>query len=115
MTTELRKMQLEQEKHMPETVYVQRLTRITDDTGGWSEAWVTVATTKGRLGVLKSRAFEGELGSQIQEAQGFVITLPADTALEESDRLQVNGQQYAIKLPLSHTEQTALQVECVEV
>lgn len=115
MTTELRKMQLEQEKTMKETVYIQRLTKTRDETSGWSEVWNTVVTTKGRLGVLKSRAFEGELGGQIQEARGFVITLPADTVLEESDRLQVNGQQYTIKLPLSHTEQTALQVECVEV
>lgn len=114
MTTELRKMQLEQEKHMPETVYIQQLTKTLDDTGGWSEAWTTIATIKGRLGVLKSRTFEGELGGQVQEAKGFVITLPADTVLQESDRLQVNGKQYVIKQPLSHTEHTALQVECVE-
>ena len=114
MTTELEKMRREQEKTLTETVYIQRLTRTGDDTGGWSEAWSTIATTTGRISIRRNTPREAETGGQMQYAQGFVITLPAATALEESDRLQVNGVQYVIKAILTHTEQTSLQVECVK-
>jgi len=113
MTTELEKMKLEQEKHMPVTVYVQRITRTYDETSGWSEAWTTNATVKGRIGVMKHS--EKLAGGQVQESEGFVITLPASTVVLETDQLQVSGQQYAVKAVLAHTEQTALQVECVRV
>lgn len=112
MTTELEKMRHEQEKTLTETVYIQRLTRTGDDTGGWSEAWSTIATVKGRLSVRRTTQGEAEAGGEMQYAQAFVITLPAATELQESDRLQMNGVQYVVKSILTHTEQTSLQVEC---
>lgn len=115
MATELEKMRVEQEKLMKETVYVQRLTKMQDDTGGWNEAWITVLTIKGRTGNKQTRTVESMVGGQVTLKSEFVITLPADTMLQEDDRLQINGKQYAITRILSHTEQTALQVECVEV
>lgn len=113
MTTELEKMRKEQEKLLMDTVYIQRLTRIVDDTGGWSEVWATIATTKGRLSAKRVSSGDAEAGGQMQYTQGFTITLPAATVLKESDRLQINSVQYVVKEILTHTEQTSLQVECV--
>ncbi|HEY9077424.1 MAG TPA: hypothetical protein VIO61_12910 [Anaerolineaceae bacterium] len=48
-STDLAKIRAEQNKLMPETVYIQRLTRTADGTGGWSEAWITAATAAGRI------------------------------------------------------------------
>jgi len=113
VTTELGKMRLDQEKLMTETVYVQRLTRTQDASGGWADVMNTVETTKGRIG---NKSFaKGEFGGQETPFQVFVITLPWDTTLQEGDQLQINGVNYAIQAQISHTEQTALQVECVRV
>jgi hypothetical protein len=113
MATELEKMQADQEETMSETVYVQRLTRTQDGGGGWSDVLSTVETTKGRIG---NKSFsKGEFGGQETPFQVYVITLPWDTELQEGDQLQINGVNYAIQVQLSHTEQAALQVECVRV
>lgn len=94
---------------MTETVYIQRLTRTDDGAGGWSEAWQTVATTKGRI------ASQGRAGETVQggalTAQGeYIITLPHDTDLRQDDRLQINGVQYEVKAIFERSEKTALRV-----
>lgn len=113
--SDLTKMQAEQEKQMPETVYVQRLTRVSDGAGGWSEVWNTVATTKGRIGLANWQPNEAEIAGRVQNRQKYVVTLPADTELTEQDRLQINGRQFEIIGIARRSEMTALRVTCVEV
>jgi len=109
-TSDLDKIKAEQEKLMPETVYVQRLTRTSDGAGGWSESWQTIATTKGRIAAKSGD--ENELGGKTTAITTYLITLPSDTELTNTDRLQINGQQYQIITPLDRSEKTALQVIC---
>jgi SPP1 family predicted phage head-tail adaptor len=109
-TSDLDKIKAEQEKLMPETVYVQRLTRTSDGAGGWSESWQTIATTKGRIAAKSGD--ENELGGKTTTITTYLITLPANTELTNTDRLQINGQQYQIITPLDRSEKTALQVIC---
>ncbi len=109
-TSDLDKIKAEQEKLMPETVYVQRLTRTSDGAGGWSESWQTIATTKGRIAAKSGD--ENELGGKTTAITTYLITLPSDTELTNTDRLQINGQQYQITTILDRSEKTALQVIC---
>lgn len=113
--SDLTKMREEQEKQMPETVYIQRLTRTSDGAGGWSEAWNTIATTKGRIGLTNWQPSEAEIAGRVQNQQKYVITLPADTELTEQDRLQIDGGQFEIIGIARRSEATALRVTCVEV
>ena len=111
-TSDLDKIKAEQEKLMPETVYVQRLTRTSDGAGGWSESWQTIATTKGRIAAKSGD--ENELGGKTTAITTYLITLPSNIEFEltNTDRLQINGQQYQIVAPLNRSEKTALQVIC---
>lgn len=115
MSSELDAMRAAQETVMPEMVYVQRLTRTPDGAGGWSEAWNTVATTKGRLVTKAWDDAEQEIAGRYAARYKTIVTLPATTSLTESDRLQISGRQYEIIGIAGRSNKTALQVSCVEV
>lgn len=113
MTLDMRSMQAAQIDTMNDTVYVQRLTKISDETGGYSQTWSTVATTTGRIAPRRMR--ELEVAGKITSLQEYVITLPANTAVTEKDRLQIDGKQYEIVGIERRTAQTALRINCMEV
>jgi len=108
MPGDLDKIRAEQAKLMPETVYVQRLTRVSDAAGGWTEVWQTVATTKGRIAT--QSGIETKRGGAIVTDMSIIVTLPHDTDLRQSDRLQIGGKQYEIESILERSEKTALRV-----
>jgi head-tail adaptor len=112
---ELTAMRATQEAALPETIYVQRLTRTPDGAGGWSEAWTTVATIKGRLAEEAWKDAEQEVAGRYGALYKVIVTLPSDTELTESDRLQCNGTQYQVIGIARRSSKTALRVSCVEV
>jgi SPP1 family predicted phage head-tail adaptor len=108
MSHDLDKIRAEQKKFMPETVYVQRLTRISDGAGGWAETWQTIATTKGRIAAEGGN--ETKRGGAIVADSSIVVTLPYNADLRQDDRLQIGGKQYEIVSILERSEKTALRV-----
>lgn len=106
-------MQAVQELHMPETVYLQRLTMTDDGAGGFTEAWNTYETTKGRLGVPTSR--EMEIAKEFRAMNNYVITLPADIDLLETDQIQISSKQYRVNAILKRSQKTALRVLVTEL
>ncbi len=73
-----------------ETVTVLRASRTSDNKGGWTNAYSTVAQVGGRLASLKGSdaiAYQAELGS----SEGFVLTLPRGYNLRATDRIRVRG------------------------
>ena len=95
---------------MPDTVYIQRLTRASDGAGGWTEAWQTVAETKGRIAPSQRGAGETVQGGAITAYGEYIITLPHDADIGQDDRLQISGTQYEVKAILERSEKTALRV-----
>lgn len=112
---ELALMRATQETSMPETVHVQRLTRVTDSAGGWSEVWATVATTEGRLAEEAWKDAEQEIAGRTGAVYKVVITLPYDTELTEQDRLQIDSVQYQVIGIARRSNKTALRISCAEV
>jgi len=108
MSGDLQKIRAEQAKLMPETVYVQSLTRVSDGAGGWTETWQTVATTKGRIST--QGGGETKRGGAVTAEVSIVVTLPHDTDLRQEDRLQIGGKQYEIENIFERSEKTALRV-----
>lgn len=102
-------MRTQQEAALPDTVYIQRLTRTSDGAGGWSAAWQTVATAKGRIAP-NPRQGEMVQGGAITAYGEYTVTLPYDTELRQDDRLQISEAQYEIKAILERSEKTALRV-----
>lgn len=104
-----------QEVNLPETVYVQRLTRTVDGAGGWSEAWTTVATVAGRLAEAAWEEAEQELAGRYGARYKNVVTLAHDATVSETDRLQIGATEYQVIGIARRSGQTALRVSCVEV
>jgi SPP1 family predicted phage head-tail adaptor len=107
---ELSEMRAEQEKQMPEVVYIQRLTRTPDGAGGWTETWQTLETTNGRIAPSQRGAGEEVRGGAVKVYGEFIVTLPHDTELRQDDRLQINGTQYEVKAIFERSEKTVLRV-----
>lgn len=108
-STDLAKIRAEQNKLLPDTVYIQRLARTSDGAGGWTEVWQTVATTKGRIAP-SQRGGEAVQGGAITAYGEYIVTLPHDTELLQDDRLQISGTQYEVKAILDRSERTALRI-----
>jgi len=112
---EISQMRSVQEKAMPDTVYVQRLTRVDDGAGGWSEVWQTVATVKGRVAPRATARAEGTLGSAVTPVVEYIVTLPAGTEVYENDRLQIDGVQYEITSNMTRSQATAVRLLCERI
>lgn len=108
-STDLAKIRDEQNKLMPETVYIQRRTRTPDGTGGWTETWQTAATTNGRFAPVQ-RMDEMVRGGAVTVYGEYIVTLPYDVDLHQDDRLQLAGTQYDVMAILERSEKTALRV-----
>lgn len=88
-------MQAVQNSNLPETAYVQQLTKTPDGEGGYTEAWTTTATTNARIGEPKGE-LEREIAGKIAVGKVFVITLPVGTVVSDTDQIQISGQNYKI-------------------
>lgn len=106
--SDLEKMRKAQEAIMTETVFIQRLSRISDGAGGWTEVWQSVAQTKGR--VATEGGNEVEKGGRITATIHYLISLPANVEIKQDDRLQIGGIQYEITAILDRTGKTATRI-----
>lgn len=115
MTTDLERMQADQEVLMTETVYIQKRTKVSDGAGGFAETWNTVVTVKGRIAPISLSGREVVIGGRITPTAAYVITLPWDTEVEGSDRLQIVSTQYEVVKIEERSGKTALRVLCNKV
>jgi hypothetical protein len=90
----LAKMKNAQAQNLPETAYIQGLST-TNSASGWSESWTTKATVNARLGEPKGE-MEKSIAATITSKRVWTITLPADTALEDTDQIQINSVNYRV-------------------
>lgn len=88
-------MRATQESNLPETAYIQAFVRTDDGQGGYSEAWQTVSQSPARIGEIKGET-EKTVASGISVGKVAVITMPASVALNDTDRIQINGTQYIV-------------------
>ena len=80
---------------LPGTCNILSLTRTADGQGGWTEAWGTATTgVSCRLDNVTKR--EQLSGAAVQHFTGWVLTVPYDTTVTVSNRVQVDGTQYNI-------------------
>lgn len=90
----IEKLKRTQELNLPETAYIQRLT-VSNTASGWSESWQTINTVNARLGEPKGEQ-EKNLAATIVSGKSWIITLPADTELEDNNQIQINGVNYHV-------------------
>ena len=107
---ELAVLRATQEKAMPETVAILRLTRTSDGAGGWTETWQTVATVRGRIAPYVGGPGEEVRGGALKAYGEYVVTLPQNTDVLQTDRVQISGVQYDVRAKLERSQKTALRV-----
>jgi hypothetical protein len=112
---ELTDMQAEREENMPETVYIQKKTSVSNAAGGFYEAYSTESTVNGRIGAVGKSPEEKEIASRIANVVGYTVVLPVDAVVDETYQLQINGRQFLITGVIRKSRQTALRVVCTEV
>lgn len=92
---QLAAMKAVQDSNLPETAYIQALTKTSDGEGGFTEAWNTVTTTTARIGEPKGE-FEREIAGKIAVGMAYVITLPSETVLDLANQIQINSKNYKV-------------------
>lgn len=90
------------ESLLPDTCNTLSPTHSADGQGGVTTTWGTVGTALAcRLDVIQSRGVlaggEQNTGGAIQAYASYMLSVPYDTALEESYRVEHNGNLYAVK------------------
>lgn len=81
---------------LPGTCNILSLTRTSDGQGGWTEAWGTATTgVSCRLDNVTKR--EQLSGAAVQHFTGWVLTVPYDTTITQSQRVEIGSTQYNVR------------------
>ena len=81
---------------MPTTCYMLAPTRVSDSMGGGTVTWGTVGTAACRLD-RASTGYERQSGGGVDAWQGWVLSLPHDTTINETYRVVVDTSTFAVK------------------
>lgn len=100
---------------LPDTCTVSRYTVVSDNAGGQTQTWATVATVACRLSTRNARPTEGDVADRMQNANEWMITVPSGTDVRTEDRIAIGSRTFEVAKPLAHSEQTALRVIVTEI
>lgn len=115
-TPEIAALRAQQTLAMPDTVTIQRPTRVEDGAGGVTDTWATVATVKGRLSVDMRQGREGQAGGRQTALAYYRVTLPAGTDVRVKDRLLVASRTFEVgPIQAGGAWETARVCPCTEV
>lgn len=114
--SELEAMRATLDGSLPDSCQVRRATLASDGAGNLVPTWATVATVACRKSPTGNtpteRAVADRMGSQVL----WTVTLPAETDVRPSDRLQiVGGDLLEVVAPLPRSWEICLRVVCIEV
>lgn len=79
---------------LPDTCVIQNSTFGDDSGGGGSQTWAAAGTVACRIAPLA--ADEQTRGDRVSEDSNWVITLPAETSIQNASRVIVNGGTYNV-------------------
>lgn len=82
---------------LPDEATIQRLTRISDGAGGYTDQWADLATVGCRIAPVGGGE-TGRPGGRIADATTHVLTIPAGQDVTESDRVVVAGRAYDVTM-----------------
>lgn len=81
---------------LPDQCAIQRLVRVEDDAGGWTDTFATASTVACRVAGRDLQPAERELAARLGNRTAFTVTLPPDADLRESDRIGWSGQVFEV-------------------
>lgn len=92
--SDIARMRTSAEQALPGTAVIQSGTLTSDNGGGWTEAFTAAGTVACRVSPISGG--EREIGGRISTEAEYVITLPAETAVETDDRIVVGAITYNV-------------------
>jgi hypothetical protein len=108
-------MQADASTSLDQSFVIQRLTRVPDGTGHYSETWATVATAPGNLAQPTAGQMQN-YGYKIGSLATWQVRLPVSTNVQENDQLVTNGQTLRVQVVLTpQSYQTCLLLLASEV
>lgn len=112
---ELAELQALDESTMTDTATISRPTRASDNAGGQTLTYATVATVACRLLRTGTRPGDGVTAGRQQVATDTPLHFPTGTDVRNADRITVGTRTFEVVSPQDHTWQTSLRVLAVEV
>ena len=110
--TELSSMRTVAAEALPGTAIVQTQAWTSDGGGGGSVAWTPSGTVDCRVAPINMAGEnEGMTGGRISADSEYVITLPADTAIDTNARLLIDGETYNVEATRDRSWNVTTRVE----
>jgi head-tail adaptor len=103
---------------LPGTAIISRRTLTTDSQGGSEEAWANIGTVSCRWSPIASIASDVELdqSARVAALKERVVTVPANTTVNQTDRLSIGGTVHAITgIAAPRDWELSRRISCVEV
>lgn len=82
------------ESTLPDTCTINRVTRTPNDSGGWSATVAEVTTVACRVSPAGVR--EVQIAQAMDAVADHVVTLPAETDVQQSDTITCNGHTFSV-------------------
>lgn len=95
---EMASLRSDLEATLPDTCTVTRPTQVKNDAGGWTETPVVVATVACRVSPIGTRdaAIAQQIGASLDMVLQHVVTLPADTDVQQSDSITCTTRTFRV-------------------
>lgn len=81
---------------LPDFAEIQRRTLTPDGYGNATETWEVIPAVPCRITPDKNKKAEVEQAGVVTTIADFLVTLPYETVIRATDRLQINGTQYEV-------------------
>jgi SPP1 family predicted phage head-tail adaptor len=111
--SEVARMRTVAEQALPGTAIIQGGSLTSDGGGGWTEGFTAAGTVACRVAPISGS--EREEGERISADSQYVLTLPAETAVETDDRIVVAGVTYNVTAVRDRSWEVTRRVEAKRV
>jgi len=100
---------------LPDTAQIKRKTLTSDNAGGYTEAWNTVATVACRVSPTGQLPQERVIAERLTATSIWTLTLPALTDVRAEDRIAVGARTFEVVGVLARSDELCRRMVCVEV
>lgn len=102
------------ERNMTQTAIIKRLTKTSDDAGGYTSAWATAATSPCAATTSLGQS-EQALAQRLAVVNAWVVRLPAGTEVAPEDRIVIGSDTLEVVHVSSGTWETVRMVLCKQI
>lgn len=114
-TADLTSMRATLESALPGTAVIQSSAYTSDGGGAGTVAWTASGTVACRLDPNMAVWGEDTEGERITADADFLITIPHDATIDESDRLLIDGETYSVSTVRDRTWKLGTRLEARRV